>query len=57
MTQILTIPNKIPKKLLRDLRNEKYNDLILFTLAVFGSHKLTELINNQKESIDNRMDE
>ena len=31
-----TIPTKIPKTLLREMKKEKYDNLILFTLAVFG---------------------
>jgi len=57
MSQIDTIPNKLPKFLLRELKKEKYDNSILFTLAVYGSHKLNELINDSRKSIENKMDE
>ncbi|MHA2324092.1 MAG: long-chain-acyl-CoA synthetase, partial [Promethearchaeota archaeon] len=37
--------------------NGNYDKIILFTLAVFGSHKLKELVNNPSKSIENRMDD
>ena len=52
-----TIPRKIPKTLLRQLKKEKYDDLILYVLGVFGSHKKKELVNDPKIPITNRMDE
>ncbi|GAG97973.1 unnamed protein product, partial [marine sediment metagenome] len=54
---INTIPNKIPKKFLMRLKRGKYDDALLFTLAVFGPHKLKELVNDISNSITNRMDE
>ncbi len=54
---INTIPNKIPKKFLMRLKRGKYDDALLFTLAVFGPHKLKELVNDVSNSITNRMDE
>ncbi len=57
MSRISTIPNRVPKPLLRDLKNEKYDNIILFALAAYGPHKLKEFINDPKKSIENRMDE
>ncbi len=57
MSQINTIPDKIPRRILRGLRKEKYDNLILFTLGVYGSHRLDELINDPNKSIENRMEE
>ena len=54
---INTIPDKIPKKFLVRLKRGKYDDALLFTLAVFGPHKLNELINDVSNSIFDRMDE
>ncbi|MCK4383267.1 MAG: AMP-binding protein, partial [Candidatus Lokiarchaeota archaeon] len=54
---INTIPYKLPKKFLMRLKRGKYDDALLFTLAVFGSHKLKELVNNVSNSITDRMDE
>ncbi len=56
MPLINSIPTKIPKQLRRGLKNNKYDDIILFTLSVFGYHKLKELINDPSKSIENRMD-
>ncbi|MFX1457530.1 MAG: long-chain-acyl-CoA synthetase, partial [Promethearchaeota archaeon] len=53
---IPTIPDKIPELILVNLEEGNYDKIILFTLAVFGSHKLKELVNDPKESIENRMD-
>ena len=53
---IHTIPNKIPQPILVNLEKGNYDKIILFALAVFGSHKLRELVNNPNESIENRMD-
>ena len=44
-----TIPTKIPKLILRDLENDKYDNIILFTLAVYGPHNVKEFINNESE--------
>jgi citronellyl-CoA synthetase len=56
MSQIDTIPNKIPKIILRDLKKGKYDNIILFTLAIYGPHRLGELINDPNKSIKNKMD-
>ena len=42
-----TIPTKIPKRLLRELKKEKYDNVILFTLAIYGPHSVNELINDE----------
>ena len=52
-----TIPDKIPKQILKNIKKEQYDKVILFTLAVFGTHKLKEFVNDPKNSIKNRMDE
>ena len=52
-----TIPDKIPKQILINIKKEQYDKVILFTLAVFGTHKLKEFVNDPKNSIKNRMDE
>jgi len=52
-----TIPDKIPKPLLRELVKKKYDNIILFALAVFGPHKMKELVNGPTIPIENRMDE
>ncbi len=54
---INTIPEKLPKKFLIRLKRGKYDDALLFTLAVFGPHKLKELVNDVSNSIFDRMDE
>jgi len=54
---INTIPDKIPKKFLIRLKRGKYDDVLLFTLAVFGPHKLNELVNDASNSNTDRMDE
>ncbi|MHA1472747.1 MAG: long-chain-acyl-CoA synthetase, partial [Promethearchaeota archaeon] len=51
------IPNKLPKKFLIRLKRGKYDDALLFTLAVFGPHKRKELVNDVSNSIFDRMDE
>ncbi|MHA2039218.1 MAG: AMP-binding protein, partial [Promethearchaeota archaeon] len=51
-----TIPYKIPAPILVSLEKGNYDKIILFALAVFGTHKIKELINNPNESIENRMD-
>ena len=56
MTQISTIPYKIPKEILRNLKNNDYDEIILFSLGIHGPHKLIELINNPSEDIANRID-
>ncbi|MFW9941122.1 MAG: long-chain-acyl-CoA synthetase [Candidatus Thorarchaeota archaeon] len=53
---INTIPYKIPDLVLINLDKGNYDKIILFALGVFGSHKLTEFINDPGESIENRMD-
>ncbi len=57
MTIFNTIPDKLPAWYLNDLKKEKYDDVILFALAVFGSHSLEELVNDPSKSINNRMEE
>ena len=52
-----TIPDKIPKRFLTKLKRGKYDDIILFTLAVFGPHKYKELVNNASNHITDRMEE
>ncbi len=42
-----TIPTKIPKRMLRELKKEKYDTVILFTLAIYGPHSVKELINDE----------
>jgi len=54
---INTIPDKLPKKFVIRLKRGKYDDALLFTLAVFGPHKLKELVNDASNSIIDRMDE
>ncbi|MFX0081825.1 MAG: long-chain-acyl-CoA synthetase [Candidatus Hodarchaeota archaeon] len=53
---IKTIPDKIPEPIVANLEKGIYDKIILFALAVFGSHKLKELINDPSKSIENRMD-
>jgi len=53
---IATIPDKIPKQILKNIKKEQYDKVILFTLAVFGTYKLSEFVNDPKNSIKNRMD-
>jgi citronellyl-CoA synthetase len=53
---INTIPYKIPESLLENLEKGNYDKIILFVLAVFGPHKLKELVNDPSESFENRMD-
>ncbi len=53
---IQTIPYKIPAPILVNLESGNYDKIILFTLGAFGAHKIKELINNPRESIENRMD-
>lgn len=57
MPIVSTIPTKIPKTLLRQLKKKKYTDLILFTLGVYGPHKKRELVNDPNIPIADRMDE
>ncbi|MHA1350768.1 MAG: hypothetical protein ACTSPZ_08055, partial [Promethearchaeota archaeon] len=54
---INTIPAKIPKRILRDKKEDKYDNIILFVLAVYGPHKLQEFVNDPKNSIVDRLDE
>ena len=56
MTIASTIPDKIPQKLIREIKKEKYDSAILFALAVFGPHKMQELVNDTSIPIENRMD-
>jgi len=56
MTIFNTIPDKIPQRLIKEMRQEKYDTLILFILAVYGPHGLSELVNEASKSIENRMD-
>ena len=44
-----TIPNKIPKIILKDLNKKKYDNIILFALAIYGPHSSEELIKNNME--------
>jgi len=57
MPIVSTIPTKIPKSLLRELKKEKYDNLILFALAVYGPHNKKELVNDPNDPISNRMEE
>ena len=56
MTLFNTIPDKIPQRLVKEMLQEKYDTLILFTLAVYGPHELRELVNNPSKPIENKMD-
>lgn len=51
-----TIPDKIPPRLIRELKKEKYDNTILFALAVYGPHKMKELVNDPNTAIENRME-
>ncbi len=51
-----TIPDKIPSRLIRDLKKGKYDSTILFALGVYGPHKMRELVNDPIVPIDNRME-
>ena len=53
---IHTIPYKIPAPMLVNLEKGNYDKIILFALAVFGTHKIKEFINDPNESIENRID-
>ena len=57
MTIFNTVPDKLPPQILSCLKEKKYDEVILFALAVFGSHNLKELINDASKSITNRMEE
>ncbi|KKK79210.1 hypothetical protein LCGC14_2835790, partial [marine sediment metagenome] len=52
-----TIPGKLPEETLNNLKEGIYDDVILFTLAVFGPHRFDELVNNPNNSVNNRMEE
>jgi len=54
---INTIPAKIPKRILRNIKEDKYDNIILFALAVYGPHKLQEFVNDPQNSIVDRLDE
>ena len=56
MTFASTIPDKIPPRLIRELKKEKYDNTILFALAVYGPHKMKELVNDPNTAIENRME-
>ena len=56
MTRVNTIPHKIPKKILKKIETKEYDEIILFTLSVFGPHKLDELINDPSKNVNNRLD-
>ncbi len=56
MTLASTIPDKIPRRLLRELKKEKYDNILLFALGVYGSHKMKELVNDPDISLENRLD-
>ena len=51
-----TIPDKIPKEILKNIKKEHCDKVILFTLAIFGTHKIKEFVNDPEKSIKNRMD-
>ena len=41
-----TIPDKIPKEILKNIKKEHCDKVILFTLAIFGTHKIKEFVND-----------
>ncbi|MHA1457402.1 MAG: AMP-binding protein, partial [Promethearchaeota archaeon] len=57
MTLASTIPDKIPRRLLRELKKEKYDNILLFALAVYGPHEKRELVNDSDNPLENRLDE
>jgi len=57
MTLASTIPDKIPRRLLRELKKEKYDNILLFALAVYGPHEMKELVNDPNIPLENRLDE
>jgi len=57
MTIFQTVPDKLPQQVLDNLKEKRYDEVILFTLAIFGPHRLEELVNNPSKSIVNKMDE
>ncbi|MFX0074096.1 MAG: long-chain-acyl-CoA synthetase [Candidatus Hermodarchaeota archaeon] len=57
MTIINAIPDKLPRRLIRDIKKEKYDTVLLFTLAAYGAHEKKELINDSSTQIKNRLDE
>ena len=48
------IPNKIPRQI---LKKNNYDEIILFTLGIFGPQKREVFINNRDKYIFNRIDE
>ncbi|MFW9880785.1 MAG: AMP-binding protein, partial [Candidatus Thorarchaeota archaeon] len=56
LIMIHTIPYKIPETILVNLEKRNYDKIILFALGVFGPHKMKELINDPKNSIENKLD-
>ena len=57
MAKFNTIPDRLPEQILNNLKEGEYDDVILFTLAVFGPHRFDEFVNSPNNSIENRMDE
>ena len=57
MAKFNTIPDRLPEQVLNNLKEGEYDEVILFALAVFGSHSFDELVNNPSNSIENRIDE
>ena len=57
MPLVSTIPDKLPRRLIRDIKKEKYDNVILFTLALYGPHKKKELVNDPVNPIENRLTE
>ncbi|MHA1192960.1 MAG: hypothetical protein ACTSP9_11780, partial [Promethearchaeota archaeon] len=57
MTLASTIPDKIPRRLLREMKKEKYDNILLFALGVYGAHKMKELVNDPNIPLENRLDE
>jgi hypothetical protein len=43
MAKFTTIPYMLPELGINDFKEGKFDEVILFVLAVFGSHKLEEL--------------
>ena len=57
MAKFNTIPDRLSEQVLNDLNEGKYDDVILFALAVFGPHAHDEFVNNPSHSIENRLEE